>query len=87
MFANQRHSQAQSQHLHLEKNFGNFTPAGLSKAGRALMGATSYFQNSNVHFNQSDGHNFKNLPKLDKLKHVEKTFKQSRIYLQLIMFM
>jgi hypothetical protein len=66
--------------LHLEKNIGNYTPAGLSKAARSLiMGGTGGGKiKHHLDINQ-DMYNFK-LPanhKLEKLKHVERTFKQS----------
>lgn len=80
MFATQRHKQAHSSFLHLEKDFGNYTPAGLSKAGRALMMGGSGGASMKNHLDiNHDTLNFK-LPsnhKLEKLKHVERTFKQS----------
>ncbi len=79
MFGSQRHKELHSSFLHLEKEFGNYTPAGLSKAGRALImgGGRSGSMKNNIDLNQDMMHNFK-LPanhKLEKLKHVERTFK------------
>lgn len=81
MFASQRHKQAHSSFLHLEKEIRNYTPVGLTKAGRALMmgGSGRVSMKNHADINQ-DTLNFK-LPanhKLEKLKHVERTFKQSK---------
>ena len=80
MFESQRHKEAHSSFLHLEKSFGNYIPAGLSNAARSLIMGGSGGGSMRHHLdNNQDMHNFK-LPanhKLEKLKHVERTFKQS----------